>query len=51
MEEKRDEGYLALAPGSVEVTCRKALARKQGTWNKWRERTLVGGGCGETERE
>lgn len=44
-------GYLALAPGSVEVSCRKELVLKKGTWNKWKERTLVGGGCGETGKE
>lgn len=40
-------GYLALAPGSVEVACRKELTLKKGMWNKWKERTLVGEGCGE----
>ena len=43
---KRNEGYLALAPGSVGEP-----AWKQGTRSKWRARTLVGGGRGETERE
>lgn len=51
MEKKREEGYLAPAPGSVAVSCRKELARKKEMWNRWRERMLVGGGCGETERE
>lgn len=44
-------GYLALAPGSVEVSCRKELVLKKGMSNKWKERTLVGEGCGETEKE
>lgn len=44
-------GYLALAPGSVEASCRKEPALKKGMWSKWRERTLVWGGCGQTGKE
>lgn len=45
-----EEGYLALDPGSVGLSCQRDSGMKKGRWSRWRVRRRGGAGCGGTER-